>query len=98
MLSCVQMSTYPAVRIDPRQAASQKYTMQLLCELTGTVLYKETGDLLEYQQLIQHPEHQEFWGAHHGKEIGRLAQGLPGIIEGTVTIEFISTIFLNTVA
>ena len=64
--------------------------MQVLCELAGTVLDEETGDLLEYHQLIQHPEHQDLWGAQHGKEIGRLAQGLPGIVEGTDTIEFIS--------
>ena len=67
MLSCVQMSIPPAVRIDPRQAASRKYPMQLLCELASAVLDEETGDLLEYWQLIQHPEHQELWGAHHRK-------------------------------
>ena len=64
--------------------------MQLLCELVGVVLDEESEDLLEYQQLICHPEHQVLWGEQHGKEIGRLAQGLPGIIEGTDTIEFIT--------
>jgi hypothetical protein len=58
--------------------------------MAGAVLDEETGDMLEYRQLIRHPEHQELWGAQHGKEIGRLAQGLPGIVEGTDTIEFIT--------
>ena len=64
--------------------------MQLLCEMAEAVLDEETGDMLAYRQLIRHPENQELWGAQHGKEIGRLAQGLQGIVEGTDTIEFIT--------
>ena len=46
MLSCVQMN--PTIKIDPKQVASQKYLMELLCEMERAVLDAETGDLLEY--------------------------------------------------
>ena len=35
------------------------------------------------------PEYREVWGSAYGKELGRLAQGLPGICEDTDTIDFI---------
>jgi hypothetical protein len=85
-LSCMEMSQ---ARISPRQAASRKYPMQLLCEMAGAVLDAETGDLLEYRHLIRRPHYQEVWGNAFGKEVGRLAQGMPGVVEGTDTIDFI---------
>jgi hypothetical protein len=87
LLHTIEMSTS---RIDPRQAASGKYPMQLLCEMAGAVLDSKTGELLEYRHLIKRPEYQEVWGAGFGKEIGRLAQGLPGVKDGTNTIDFIT--------
>ena len=57
--------------------------------MAGSVLDGTTGDLLEYRHLIRRPEYQEIWGNAFGKEIGRLAQGLPGVVEGTDTINFI---------
>ena len=72
MLSCVQMN--PTIKIDPKQAASQKYLMELLCEMERAVVDAETGDLLEYRHLLCHPKYQKFWGKSFGKEIGRLAQ------------------------
>ena len=88
LLSCVNLS--PHSTITPKNAASRKYPLQLLCELAGTVLDAETGDLLEYRHLIQHPRYKEVWGKAFGKEIGRLAQGLPGVVDGTDTLDFIT--------
>ena len=88
MLSCVQLST-SSLRIDPRNAASRQYPMELLCEMAGAVLDDVTGDLLEYRHLAKHPRHRETWRPAFGKEIGRLAQGLPGVTDGTDTIDFI---------
>ena len=88
LLSCVQLS--PHSTITPRNAARRKYPLQLLCELAGAVLDAETGDLLEYRHLIQHPNYKEVWGKAFGKEIGRLAQGLPGVVDGTDTLDFIT--------
>ena len=56
--------------------------MQLFYELAGSVLDEETGDLLEYHHLVKHPNHKKIWGGAFGKEVGRLRQGLPGIVEG----------------
>ena len=87
LLSCVHMSSS---RINPKNAASRKYPLQLLCEMAGAVLDATTGELLEYRHLIRRPQYQRVWGGAFGKEIGRLAQGLPGVVEGTDTIDFIS--------
>ena len=45
--------------------------------------------MLEYRHLIKHPHHKTVWGGAFRKEVGRLAQGLPGIVEGTDTLNFI---------
>ena len=87
MLSCIQMSQ--DVKVNPRSAASKKYPIQLLCDLAGAVLDQDTGDLLEYRHLLNSPKYREIWGRGHAKEVGRLAQGLPGIVQGTDTIKFI---------
>ena len=44
---------------------------------------------LTVQNLIKRDEYREVWMGALGKEIGRLAQGLPGVVEGTDTIRFI---------
>ena len=84
MLSCCQMSR-TSYQIDLQKAANRKYPLKLFCELAGAVLDEETGDLLEYHHLVKHPNHKNVWGGAFGKEVGRLAQGHPGIIEGTDT-------------
>ena len=50
----------------------------------------ETGDLLEYRQLIKNPKHEKEWKYSFGNEIGRLAQGMPGgRAKGTNTLFFV---------
>ncbi|KAL7524797.1 hypothetical protein ACHAXR_000721, partial [Thalassiosira sp. AJA248-18] len=55
----------------------------------NTVLDGETGEHLEYCHLIQRPKYREVWGKSFGDEIGRLAQGLKGRVDGTDTFLFI---------
>ena len=88
MLSCYQMSR-TLYQIDPKKAAIRKYPLQLFCELAGAVLDEETGDLLEYRHIVKHPNHKKLWGGEFVKEVGCLAQGLPGIVEGTNNLNFI---------
>ena len=88
MLSCCQMSR-TSYQIDPQKSASRKYLLKLFCELAGAVLDEETGDFLEYRHLVKQPNHKKVWGGAFGKEVGRLSQGLPGIVEGTDTLKFI---------
>ena len=63
--------------------------MQFLCDLANAVLDGDTGEMLEYRHLITRPKYKEVWGDAYGKEVGRLAQGIPGKVEGTNTLFFI---------
>jgi len=89
VLSCAQGSTI-SFKVDPLETACHSNPIDILYEIAGAVLDEETGDLLEYRHLIRHPVHKTIWGGAFGKEIGRLAQGLPGVVEGTDTMEFIN--------
>ena len=66
-----------------------KFPLQALCHWAGAVLHKETGEMLEYRQLIKRPKHRKIWFRGMSHEVGRLAQGIPGAVEGTDTIVFI---------
>ena len=88
MIYCCQISR-TSYQIDPQKAASRKYPLQLFCKLAGAVLDEETGDLLEYRHLFKHLNHKKVWVGVFGKEVVCLSQGLPGIVEGTDTLNFI---------
>ena len=45
--------------------------------------------MLEYRHLIKQPNHKKIWGGAFGKDVVRLAQWIPGIVEGTNTLNFI---------
>ena len=47
----------------------------------------KTGKMLEYRHLMQNPDTKEEWGYSFGDEIGRLAQRMPGRVEGTDTVK-----------
>ena len=85
MLSCLEVSS----GVTARSAAGQTYPTALMNEWAAAVLDAKTGELLEYRHLLRSAAHKEIWGAAFGKEIGRLAQGLPGVVEGTDTVDFI---------
>ena len=73
-----------------RQASARKFPMQFLCDFAGAVLDADTGELLEYRQLIRNPKYKEDWKYSFGNEIGRLAQGMPGgRARGTNTLYFV---------
>ena len=57
--------------------------------MLNAVLNNETGELMEYRHLVSNPKYRDTWKNAYGKELGRLAQGLPGIVQGTNTIVFI---------
>jgi hypothetical protein len=58
------------------------------------VNWRETGDMLEYHQLKKRPKYRDMWSQAFGKEIGHLAQGLDGVVEGTNTlISFLRKIY-----
>ena len=84
-LSAMEFSSVP---IKARQLAKKKFPLALICEIAGAVLDPETGDLLEYRHLLSRPKYKEVWTKASTKEMGRLAQGVPGLVEGTDTIFF----------
>ena len=73
------------VKLRPRALAGRRYPAQML----NAVLNKETGQMMEYRHLMADPKLKPLWQAKYGKELGRLAQGMPGVVEGTNTIFFI---------
>ena len=84
--SCMDITSTPAT---PRQLASGKFPMKLLCEISGDVLDASTGELLDYRHLRINPQYRQVWGKSFGNEIGRLAQGMPNRVDGTDTMFFI---------
>ena len=52
-------------------------------------MYKETGTLLNYCQLMRHPKYKKAWSISTANEFGRLAQGVGRQMKGTNTISFI---------
>ena len=44
---------------------------------------------MEYRHLIGNPKYRDLWQSSNSDELGRLAQGMPGRVEGTDTIFFI---------
>jgi hypothetical protein len=53
------------------------------------VLDPETGQILEYRQLLRHPKFKEAWNISAANEFGWLAQGIKGRVKATDTIKFI---------
>jgi hypothetical protein len=52
-------------------------------------LDKTTGHLMEMRHLLVNPKYKELCGRSYTKELGCLAQGMPGVSKGTNTIVFI---------
>ena len=86
LLVTMEMTTS---RPTARNLASRKFPLQLLCEFAGAVM-DSNGELLQYRHLMARPEYREVWGKAYGNEVGRLAQGLPGRVEGTHALDFIA--------
>jgi hypothetical protein len=59
-------------------------------DFLNAVLNEDTGELMEYRHLIKDPKYSTTWRKAYGKELGRLAQGIPGLVQGTNTIVFIA--------
>jgi hypothetical protein len=67
----------------PKQAASQTFPLQILCDLAYAVLDDDTGDLLEYRHLIKHPKYKDTWSNSFGNEIRWLATTMETFFSST---------------
>jgi hypothetical protein len=72
MLQCMEIRGY-RTPFTLQQAASQRCPLQFLCDLAYAILNDETGDLLEYCHLMNHPKYKDVWTKSFSKEIVRLA-------------------------
>ncbi len=86
MLACIH--NYGKVMNCPVTAcctALRQYPSDMLY----AVLYKNMGHLMEMRHLLVNSKYKELWGTSYPKELGYLAQGIPGVSKGTNTIIFI---------
>ena len=60
--------------------------------MINTVLNEQTGELMEYRQVMKNPKYRTLYETEYSKELGRLAQGMPEQAEGTDAIFFIEKI------
>lgn len=72
LLSVIKLSSN---KIMPKQLSSLKFPLEFLCEFANAVMDEETGDVLEYRQLLKRPKYPDVWSKAFVKEIGRMAQG-----------------------
>ena len=85
ILACI--TTYSDIthqHITARNASRRIFPRNML----NAVLDMTTGELLEMRHLLVNPKYKELWGKSYTKELGQLAQGIPGVT-GTDTIIFI---------
>ena len=62
--------------VTPARAAARRYPAAIVQFLALPVLDKETGKLLEYQQLRKYPRYAPIWNPSYANELGRLCQGI----------------------
>eukprot|EP00804_Cyclotella_cryptica_P025152 CCRYP_013001-RA/>CCRYP_013001-RA protein AED:0.31 eAED:0.31 QI:0/-1/0/1/-1/1/1/0/468 len=82
----LHFSQLPAPTVTAQRAASRMFPTDFL----NAVLNENTGELMEYRHLIKDRKYSTTWKKAYGKELGRLAQGIPGLVQGTNTIVFIT--------
>ena len=83
------MNTYNYITscsLTPANASRRSFPVEIL----NAVLDKDTGELLEMRHLLVNPKYKDVWGKSYTTELGRLAQGIPGVSKGTNTIMFIT--------
>ena len=81
------MNTYNYITsrcLTPANASRRSFPAEIL----NVVLNKDTGELLEMHHLLINPKYKDVWGKSYTTELGRLAQGIPGVSKGTNTIVF----------
>ena len=82
MLTC---ATLAQMNLSPKQLPSCRFSIEII----NAVLNEETGKLMEYRHIMKNPKYRQLYATSCNKELGRLAQGMPGKAEGTNAIYFI---------
>jgi len=71
-------------QIDSKARAGTSWLYDMANSVIG-----DDGKIFEYKHLIANPSTRAVWQRAFGNKLGRLAQGMPGRVEGTNTIFFI---------
>ena len=79
MLACANVMRLP---MSPKNLAHWKYPREMI----HAVLNQETGEMMEYRQEMKNPKYRELYEKEYAKELGRLAQGITGLADGTKNI------------
>ena len=73
-----------------RQTTQKINNLEIELHQAMAVLDEQTGQLLNYNQLMQDPKYKKNWSTSSANEFGRLANGVEGCIKNpTNTIRFI---------
>ena len=83
MLSC---ATINQLRLSPKSLSSRRFPVEMI----NSVLNEEMGELMEYWQVMKCPKYQKLYAKSYSKELGRIAQGIPVVVNSTNTIFFIN--------
>ena len=75
--------------LQPQESWHRENSLWKLCEIAEAVLDGKTGEMMEYCHLRISLRYRDVWGKLFGNEIGRLAKGMPGRVDGTNTLFFI---------
>ena len=78
-------ATVVQMKLSPKHLASRRFPLKMI----NAVLNEEKGELMEYRHIMKNSKYLHLYATSYRKELGRLAQGMPGKAEGTNTIFFI---------
>jgi len=90
----MRLKEYLRSKRNTRVRITQRYNMNLRrrnpTETIQNIYDSDTGESLNYRQLMQDPKHRETWKKSSANEFGRLTQGLKdGRVKGTNTMRYI---------
>ena len=71
--------------LTPKTLSRRRFPIAMI----NTVLDEDTGEFMEYCRLMKNPKYCPLYRDSYAKELGCLAQGMPGLAEGTDKIFFI---------
>ena len=77
-------ATLNLLNLSPARLAGRRVPLEML----NAVLNEETGEIMEYRQLMKSTKYRNLYKNSYSKELGRLTQGIPDVVKGTNTIFF----------
>ena len=73
------------LNMSPIKRAGRKFPIETI----NTFLNEETGELMEYRKVMKNPKYRRLYEPEYSKELGRIAQVIPGQEKGADTSFFV---------